>query len=76
MTDCTFNDNNTLETNKAAIEIGDDYDAVYNLTVNNVTVNGFAVNPEGTSTGSKIWANKKSMDTDHLNVVIDGVDVY
>ena len=76
VTDCVFNDNNTLTTDKAAIEIGNDYNAVYNLTVNNITVNGFAVNPAGISTGSKIWANKNSMDQEHLNVVIDGVDVY
>ena len=76
VTNCTFNDNNTLTTDKAAIEIGNDYDAVYNLTANNITVNGFAVNPEGISTGSTIWANKNSMDNAHLNVVINGVDVY
>ena len=76
VTDCVFNDDNTLTTDKAAIEIGNDYNAVYNLTVNNITVNGFAVNPAGISTGSTIWANKNSMDRAHLNVVIDGVDVY
>lgn len=76
VTDCVFNDDNTLTTDKAAIEIGNDYNAVYNLTVNNITVNGFVVNPEGISTGSTIWANKNSMDRAHLNVVIDGVDVY
>ena len=76
VTDCVFNDDGTLSTEKAAIETGNDYGATYELTVNNVTVNGFAVNPEGISTGTSIWANKKSMDRDHLNVVIDGVDVY
>ena len=76
VTDCVFKDDDALTTDKAAIEIGNDYSAVYNLTVNNITVNGFAVNPEGTSTGSTIWANKNSMDQNHLNVVIDGVDVY
>ncbi|MBS7264560.1 MAG: hypothetical protein KIG44_05465, partial [Eubacteriales bacterium] len=76
VTDCVFNDDNTLTPDKAAIEIGNDYNAVYNLTVNNITVNEFAVNPEGISTGSTIWANKNSMDRAHLNVVIDGVDVY
>ena len=76
VTDCVFKDNNMLTTDKAAIEIGNDYNAVYNLTVNNITVNGFAVNPAGISTGSNIWANKNSMDQAHLNVVIDGVDVY
>ena len=76
VTDCVFDDDNTLTTDKAAIEIGNDYDAVYNLTVNNIIVTGFAENPAGISTGSTIWANKNSMDQDHLNVVIDGVDVY
>ena len=76
VTDCVFNDDDTLTTDKAAIEIGNDYNAVYNLTVNNITVNGFMVNPAGISTGSNIWANKDSMDQAHLNVVIDGVDVY
>ena len=76
VTDCVFDDDNTLTTDKAAIEIGNDYDAVYNLTVNNIIVTEFAENPAGISTGSTIWANKNSMDQDHLNVVIDGVDVY
>ena len=76
VTDCVFNDDNTLTADKAAIEIGNDYNAVYNLTVNNITVNGFAVNPAGIPTGSTIWANKNSMDQAHLNVVINGVDVY
>ena len=76
VTDCVFNDDNTLTADKAAIEIGNDYDAVYNLTVNHITVNGFAENPAGTPTGSTVWANKNSMDRAHLNVVIDGVDVY
>ena len=76
VTGCVFNDDDTLTTDKAAIEIGNDYNAVYNLTVNNITVNGFAINPAGTPTGSNIWANKNSMDQTHLNVVIDGVDVY
>ena len=76
VTGCVFNDDDTLTTDKAAIEIGNDYNAVYNLTVNNITVNGFAINPAGTPTGSNIWANKNSMDQAHLNVVIDGVDKY
>ena len=76
VTDCVFNDDGTLSTDKAAIEIGNDYGAVYNLTVRNITVDGFAINPAGISTGSNIWANKNSMDRDHLNVVINDVDVY
>lgn len=73
VTNCVFNDNDTLTTDKAAIETGNDYGATYELFVNNITVNGFA---NGKNTNSKIWANKNSMDADHLNVVIDGVDVH
>ena len=69
---CTFNDSNNGAAGKAAIEVGNDYGATYILTVNNVTVNGFAVNTEGENTGSRIWANKKSMDAAHLTVTIDG----
>ena len=70
---CTFKDRNNGVAGKAAIEIGDDYNATYALTVNNTTVNGFA---NGLNTNSKLWANKNSMPQDRLNVVIDGVDVY
>ena len=73
---CIFNDSNNGATGKAAIEVGNDYGATYILTVNNVTVNGFAVNTEGEDTGSRIWANKKSMDAAHLTVTIDGVKVH
>ena len=66
---CTFNDRNNGTAGKAAIEIGNDYNATYTLTVNNATVNGFA---DGKNTGSKLWANKKSMDAAHLTVTIDG----
>ena len=76
VTGCTFNSNGTLASDKAAIEIGNDYNATYFLTVSNVTVNGFAVNPAGISTGSTIWGNKNSMDSDHLVVTIDGIKVY
>ena len=69
---CTFNDSNNGAAGKAAIEVGNDYGATYILTVNNVTVNGFALNTEGEDTGSRIWANKKSMDAAHLTVTIDG----
>ena len=72
---CTFNDSNNGAKGKAAIEVGNDYGATYILTVNNVNVNGFAVNTEGANTGSKIWANKKSMDAAHLTVTIDGTKV-
>lgn len=69
---CTFNDRNSGAAGKAAIEIGNDYNATYTLTVNNATVNGFA---DGKNTGSKLWANKNSMDAAHLTVTIDGTKV-
>ena len=74
--DCVFNDNGSLTDLKAAIEIGNDYGKSYTLTVNNTTVNGYEINDKGISTGTTLWANKNSMGTDKLNVVIDGVDVY
>ena len=69
---CVFNDRNNGSAGKAAIEIGNDYNATYTLTVNNATVNGFA---NGKNTGSKLWANKNSMDAAHLTVTIDGTKV-
>ena len=69
---CTFNDRNSGAAGKAAIEIGNDYNATYTLTVNNATVTGFA---NGKNTGSKLWANKNSMDAAHLTVTIDGTKV-
>ena len=69
---CTFNDRNSGAAGKAAIEIGNDYNATYTLTVNNATVNGFAA---GKNTGSTLWANKNSMDAAHLTVTIDGSKV-
>ena len=69
---CTFNERNSGAAGKAAIEIGNDYNATYTLTVNNATVNGFAA---GKNTGSTLWANKNSMDAAHLTVTIDGVKV-
>ena len=72
--DCTFNDDGTLNTDKAAIEIGSDRATdTHNINIKNITVNGFAA---GKNTGSTTWANKNSMPTDRLNVVIDGVVVY
>ncbi|MSU06506.1 hypothetical protein FYJ80_06880 [Spirochaetales bacterium NM-380-WT-3C1] len=76
VTDCVFNDDNTLNTEKAAIETGNDYNATYILNVTNTTVDGFAINPEGISTGTTLWANKNSMVADHLFVTVDGVKVY
>ena len=69
---CMLNDRNNGAAGKAAIEIGNDYNATYSLTIANCTVNGFA---EGKNTGSKLWANKKSMDAEHLSVTIDGSKV-
>lgn len=69
---CTFNDRNNGSAGKAAIEIGNDYNATYTLTVNDITVNGFAA---GKNTGSKVWANKNSMDAEHLTVTINGTKV-
>ena len=69
---CIFNDRKSGAAGKAAIEIGNDYNATYTLTVKNATVNGFA---DGENTDSKIWANKNSMDAAHLTVTIDGVKV-
>ena len=69
---CVFNDRNNGTAGKAAIEIGNDYNATYTLTVNNATVNGFTA---GKNTGSTLWANKNSMDAAHLTVTIDGTKV-
>lgn len=69
---CTFNDRNNGSAGKAAIEIGNDYNATYTLTVNDITVNGFA---DGKNTSSKVWANKNSMDAEHLTVTINGTKV-
>ena len=67
--DCTFNDRNNGTAGKAAIEIGNDYNATYTLKVERATVNGFAA---GKNTDSTLWANKNSMDAAHLSVTIDG----
>ena len=72
VTNCTLNDRKNGAAGKAAIEIGNDYNATYSLTIANCTVNGFA---EGKNTGSKLWANKNSMDAAHLSVTIDGTKV-
>lgn len=70
--DCTFNDRNNGSAGKAAIEIGNDYNATYTLAIEDIAVNGFA---DGKNTGSKLWANKNSMDAEHLTVTIDGVKI-
>lgn len=69
VTNCTLNDRKNGAAGKAAIEIGNDYNATYNLTISDCVINGFA---EGKNTGSKTWANKDSMDAAHLSVTIDG----
>ena len=62
----------TTATVRQDIEIGNDYNATYTLTVNSATVNGFAA---GKNTNSTMWANKNSMDAAHLTVTIDGSKV-
>ena len=72
---CIFNDRKDGAAEKAAIEVGEANYGKHNsftLVVNNATVNGFA---DGKNTGSKIWANKNSMDAAHLSVTIDGTKV-
>lgn len=69
---CTFNDRKNGAAEKAAIEVGNDYHATYTLTINKITVNGFA---NGKNTDSKVWANKNSMDAEHLTVTINGTKV-
>ena len=73
---CVFNDRNNGSVGKAAIEVGNDYGATYNLTINKSVVNGFAVNINGENTGTALWGNKNSMDAKHLSVIIDGVKVH
>lgn len=73
---CTFYDNGGLTDLKAAIETGNDYGKAYELIVNNTTVYGYEINDKGISTGTTLWANKNSMSTDLLNVIVDGVEVY
>ncbi len=74
--ECVFNDNGGLTDLKAAIEIGNDYNKSYELIVNKTVVNGYEINDKGINTGTTLWANKNSMSTDKLNVIVDGVDVY
>ena len=72
VSNCNFNDSQNGSAGKAAIEVGNDYNATYTLTVTGCTVNGFA---EGKNTGDKLWANKNKMDAAHLSVTIDGTKV-
>ena len=71
-----FNDKGGLTDLKAAIEIGDDYGKSYVLVVNNTVVNGYEINDKGINTGTRLWANKNSMERDKLSVTVDGVRVY
>ena len=73
---CIFNDSEALDVKKAAIEIGDDYGSSYVLIVNNTVVNGYAINDEGTKTGTKLWGNKNSMPKERLSVTINNKKVY
>ena len=66
---CVFNDNGGLTDLKAAIEIGNDYNKSYTLTVNDTVVNGYEINDKGTYTGTTLFANKNSMTT--LKVTVD-----
>lgn len=72
VTNCTLNDRKNGAAGKAAIEIGNDYNATYNLTISDCVINGFA---EGKNTGSMTWANKNNMDAAHLSVTIDRVKI-
>ena len=73
VSNCEFNDRKNGAAGKAAIEIGNDYNATYNLVISGCKVKkGFA---EGKNTGEKVWANKNSMDAAHLSVTINGVKV-
>ncbi len=77
VSDCTFNATETYSSPKAAIEIGSsEYstDTTYEIYINNSTADAshfFANNST-----SNLWGNKNSMDKNHLNVKINGVDVY
>ena len=80
VTGCTFNDNEGLvNAKKAAIEIGDspfEDKPTYNVTVSETSVNGYAINDEGTDTGSTLWGNKNSIPDERLNVTVDDDVVY
>lgn len=65
---CKFNDRMNGAAGKAAIEIGNDYNATYTLVADNCKVNGFAA---GKNTGSTLWGNKNSMADEKLTVIKD-----
>ncbi len=72
-TNCTFNSNKTLATDKAAVEVGESANgkATYTINLNNCTQTNFAPN----MSNNALWGNKSSMDKDHLIVTIDGQSV-
>ncbi len=78
LTGCTFNDSTNGTVGKGAVETGVNGANVptINIEIEDCEVNGFAVNTTGISTGTKLVGNKNAMDPDHLNVIIDGKDVY
>ena len=75
---CIFNDRTGgTGFTKSAIETGTDAPnlMVHNIYITDTTVNGFAENDK--CVGYKnIVGNKNSLSTEHLNIVVDGVDVY
>lgn len=80
-TNCTFKDTGNNDTKKAAVETGrngsdTDTSNKYNLVFSDCTVEGFAINDAGTNTSSTLWANKNSMDANHLKVTVNGTKVF
>ncbi len=72
---CTFNTEGDGY-RKAAVEVGsspNSADTTYNIVIKNSNADaGFTAN----MSTSNLWGNKNSMDKDHLNVTVDGNDVY
>ena len=75
--DCIFNDStNGAGFTKSALETGvDGVGPKYNIYINNTTFNGFAENDK--CVGYKnVVGNKNFLTNEHLNIIVDGVDVY
>lgn len=75
--DCTFIDDGSLDTMKAAVEVGDSAESgsktfSVELTMKNNTVYGFAVNNEGAGTGNCFYGNKNDIPADRLRVTLEG----
>ncbi len=73
---CAFYDDDTLNTVKAAVETGANPKStttVYNITIKDTTIEGFALNNEGTPTGTCAYGNKNSMGADYLKVTMTNV---